>query len=332
MGRAAFLTALLGGFLGGGRYLLLFFLLIVLFVLVGYSSLFLFGLHALFCCVIAFAGSIVTSLGVGALGESVAVCVGATVAKVEDGLGIDVTAINEYTLFPSKNNCDSESLRGNDNAVPISVNLLHERNGHSKKDKKNKRNSTPLFFYKEKEIVKANKNYQKIDQLTNIKKGEAGRLVEYFIRYKNDNLISELLNNHIFGNIMYNVKLFTSNNFEELANIIKNKKSTKSFSFFGLFSNEKVNKNEVQKDPRNNDEDDEKQNTEKEEEPPKESLEYYEKYYLFPGKIFVYPYSIPVDYISPNEEEKDISEGRRRYLEKYKDAIIQGRKRHYGED
>ena len=130
---------------------------------------------------------------------------------------------------------------------------------------------------------------------------------------------------------MNNVKLFTSNTFEELSKEIKNKKSKKSLSFYCFFTNEIVNKNEISKDTLEIDADNKKQKKE-EEEPPVESLEYYEKYYLFPGKIFVYPYSIPVDYVSANEKEKDISEGRKRYLEKYQDSIIQGRKRHYGED
>ena len=39
-----------------------------------------------------------------------------------------------------------------------------------------------------------------------------------------------------------------------------------------------------------------------------------------------------MDYSSSENEEKEISIGRRKYLEKYKDAIIKGRKRHYGED
>ena len=61
-------------------------------------------------------------------------------------------------------------------------------------------------------------------------------------------------------------------------------------------------------------------------------MEYYEKNYLFYGKIFVYPYSIPMDDSSSENEEKEISIGKKKYLEKYKDAIIQGRKIHYGED
>ena len=238
----------------------------------------------------------------------------------------DVTAINEYSLFPSNNDCDSEELCGNDRAVPISVYLLHERNGHLKKDKENKRNTTPLFYYKENEIAEINKNYQKINKLSGVIKGEAGHLVDYFIRYKTENLYLELIKNHNFGDIINNVKLFTSKTFEGLANEIKKKTIKKSFSFFDLFSNENAKKNEIPNDSQKINENYEKQIEEKE--PPKESLEYYEKNYLFYGKFFVYPYSIPMD----ENEEKEISIGKRKYLEKYKDAIIQGRKKHYGED
>ena len=242
----------------------------------------------------------------------------------------DVTAINEYSLFPLNDNCDSKELCGNDTAVPIAVNLLHEKNGHSKKDKKNKRNLIPLDFYKEKDISKINKNYQKKDDLKGIVKGEAGHLVDSFISYKNNNFTLELIKNHSFGNIINNVKLFTSNSFEALDNEIKNKNQKKKFSFSGLFTNENINKNEILNEPEKTHNNDEKEKEEKE--PPKESLEYYEKYYLFPGKIFVYPYSIPMDYSTSDNEEKEISIGRKRYIEKYKNAIIKGRKRHYGED
>ena len=242
----------------------------------------------------------------------------------------DVTAINEYNLFPSNDICDSKELRGNDKAVPISVNLLHERNGHSKKDKKNKRNTSPLSFYKQNEIVTINKNYQKKDKISGIIKGEAGHIVDSFIIYQSDNLNLELIKNHNFGNIINNVKLFTSKTFEGLANEIRSKTKKKSFSFFGFLSNEKVNKNEIPNDSQRTNENDEQQKEEKE--PPEESLEYYEKKYLFHGKIFVYPYSIPMEYSSSDNEEKEISMGKLKYLEKYKDAIIKGRKRHYGED
>ena len=242
----------------------------------------------------------------------------------------DVTTINEYSLFPSNDNCDSKELCGNDKAIPILIHLLNEKNGHLKKDKKNKRNPTPLCYYKDNEIVEINKDYQKMDNLRGVIKGEAGHLVDSFISYKNDNLKLDLIKNHTLGNVINNVKLFTARTFEGLANEIKMKTKKKSFSFFGLFKNENVNKNEIPNDSQKAKENDEKQKEEKE--PPEKSLEYYEKHYLFHGKIFVYPYSIPIDYFSTEDKEKEISKGMVQYLEKYKDTIIKGRKSHYGED
>ena len=250
-----------------------------------------------------------------------------TITLASQSVKDDVTVINEYGLFSANDNCDSKVLYGNDDAVPISTNLLHERNGHSKKAKKNRRNLTPPYFYKKKKIVKVNGNYKEIDKVSNTIKGEAGRLVEYFIRYKKNSLIPELIANRSLGNIINNVKLFTSKNFKDLAIEIDNKKIKKNFSIIDFLQKGFFNKNTIQLNaPANED------SVETENDPPKESLEYYEKNYLLNGKIFVYPYSIPVDYISADEKEKDISEGRRRYLEKYKDNIIEGRKRHYGQD
>ena len=145
----------------------------------------------------------------------------------------DVTTINEYSLFPSNDNCDSKELCGNDKAIPILIHLLNKKNGHSKKDKKNKRNTIPLYYYKENEIVEINKDYQKIDNLRGVIKGEAGHLVDSFISYKNDNLKLDLIKNHTLGNVINNVKLFTARTFEGLANEIKMKTKKKSFSFFG---------------------------------------------------------------------------------------------------
>ena len=63
----------------------------------------------------------------------------------------DVTTINEYAIFPDIN-VDSSKLCGNDYAVPISTQLLHEKNGHSKNEKKNNRKLSPLYFYKKKRL------------------------------------------------------------------------------------------------------------------------------------------------------------------------------------
>ena len=240
----------------------------------------------------------------------------------------DVTTINEYGLFPN-DVCDTLNINGKDYAVPITIELLHERNGHSKKSKKSKRKPTPLYFYKKKKIVKANKNYQ--DNDTNISKGEAGRLVEYFIRYKKVSLIDDLEYKFSFGSILDKVNLFTSKNFKDLSNEIneiknKNKSQPKNSPLEKCLIFNKVQVNDEEIDNNQNNEVYNKKEIEE------ESLEYYEKKYLVKGKYFVYPHSIPVDYIPYGEKEKEMSKGRIEYLEKYKDAINEGRKLHYGKD
>ena len=251
----------------------------------------------------------------------------------------DITAINEYGLFPENNNCDSKALTGNDFAVPISMELLHERNGHSKKAKKNKRNTTPIYFYKKKKIMKIKELYQEKDKETKKMKGEAGLLIEYFIRYNKKSLIDTLKKNLTLGNIINNVNLFTSRNFKDLANQINNNKKkpkkNKQLSKFdeSLIMNKIIkNKEENENEIKEKDKKDIELGIDKQNEPHEESLEYYEKKYLLNGNIFVYPYSIPIDYISYGTEEKKISEGLRQYLKKYEKAIISGRRQHYGEE
>ena len=238
----------------------------------------------------------------------------------------DVTAINEFGLFPSNNIYDSYMIKGNNYAVPISLELLHERNGHSKKSQKNKRNLTPLYFYTKKKIIRADKDYQELDDLTKQPKGEAGLLVEYFIRYKKKSLIKELKYNCTLGNIIKNTNLFIGKNFKELANEVKNNKQENKSTQTQLLSETCLSMNKVKITTKKND-----INPYLEKAPAEESLEYYEKNYLMNGKIFVYPYSIPVDYKPYGEKKSKISVGKIKYLEKYQNAIIKGRKSHYGQ-
>ena len=105
--------------------------------------------------------------------------------------------------------------------MPISAELLHERNGHSKKAKKNKRSQSPLYFYTKTNLKIVDENYQEIiednkDKSIKNPKGEAGLLVEYFVRYKTKNLMSNLKTNFNLGNIINDVKYFTSPNFKDL--------------------------------------------------------------------------------------------------------------------
>ena len=151
---------------------------------------------------------------------------------------------------------------------------------------------TPLYFYTKKKIIRADKDYQALDNLTKQPKGEAGLLVEYFIRYKKKSLIKELRYNCTLGNIINNANLFTGKNFKELANEVKNNKKENKLTQTQLLSEKCLNMNKIKITTKKND-----INPNLEKAPAKESLEYYEKNYLMNGKVFVYPYSIPVDYI-----------------------------------
>ena len=60
-----------------------------------------------------------------------------------------------------------------------------------------------------------------------------------------------------------------------------------------------------------------------------ETLEYYEKKYLFEGKYFIYPYSIPIHYIDSNKKDGEITKGELDYLKKYEKTIEEARNLHY---
>ena len=240
----------------------------------------------------------------------------------------DITSINEYSLFSSHNDCDSRVLNGNDFAVPVSTELLHERNGHSKKNKKNKRNKTPRYFYKKKKLIKMDEKYCDIDEKNkNQYKGEAGLLVEYFIRYDKQSLIDELKQKLIFGDIINNVKLFTAKNFKDLYNLmikIKSKNKPKNIissikQYFNM-NMEEVKLAEMNNNYNKSDNDEEIKN---------ETLEYYEKKYLFEGKYFIYPYSIPIHYIDSDKKDGEITKGELDYLKKYEKTIEEARNLHY---
>ena len=190
--------------------------------------------------------------------------------------------------------------------------------------------------------MKVSKDYQDIKYTKlNKEKGEAGLLVEYFIRYNKKSLLPELRSNYKLGNIIKNVKLFTGKNFKELANEIKKNTNENiilntNISFGCLNMNEakiipKINETNVEKKERK----EVKTSKEKGLDIKEESLEDYEKKYLLKGKYFVYPYSIPFVYI-PYEDlgkkKSESSDGRIRYLMKYQNAILEGEKYHYGKD
>ena len=235
----------------------------------------------------------------------------------------NVTAINDYCLFPLFDHCDSRKLLGNDFAVHISIELLLKNNDYSKKKKSG---NSPLYFYTRKSLKKFEEVYKKINRKD---EDEACLLVEYFIKYKKDNIVQYLKNKYYFGNIIQDYKLFTLKNFknlnEEKNKISINKNQNKNNEFQNLENTDKFLKNDKK----------EKKINLVENEASKNSLSYYENKYLFNG-YFVYPDSLPVNYVTvigrKKNNEKEMPQGLIEYIEKYKKAIIEGRKSHYGKD
>jgi len=248
----------------------------------------------------------------------------------------DVTAINEYALFHSYKSYPSYLLTGEDLAIPIVMEFLHEKK-HFKKDKKNKRCQRPLYFYKKSTLLEVDKEFRDINDKSG-KKGEAGLLVEYFIRYKKKSLVKELKFNHCFGDIIKNIKFFTSKNFELLyQEISQSKKKTKTIGerkVFGCshFDKKKLINNTINniknKDNGKNTENGEN-NSNNDDNNKDLGIEFYEKQYLLEGKYFIYPDSIPYICIPYDNKDHKIPQGLIDFMKKYKTYIEKGRKMHY---
>jgi len=234
----------------------------------------------------------------------------------------NITMINEYGLFGGK--FASAIYENNKNLViPISLELLHEKNGHSKRMHKNKRNKNPIYFFEKNNLIKLEESKQRIIG----EEEESGRIVEYFIKYDNNNFVDELRKNFIYGDIINNTKYFTNNSFKELyekmnniLSISKNSKINAKLNQSNCLINDEMEKNVEEKTERIN----------IFEEFDKTKLEYYEKRYLVRGKYFAYPDSIPFIYPSKNGSY-DIPKGLKDYLDKYEKQIEEGRKWHYGQ-
>ena len=202
-----------------------------------------------------------------------------------------VTFINEKKIFDEYN---SEKLIGKDNALPISIEFLHE-NFHSKKNSRNIDEKTSLTFFKD--------NEKKL-----LEKQEDGRYIESILG--DNKFISDLKNpKKKLGNLM-KIEYFTDENFDNLHE-----------KYQELI---KINNNNSENESENEDIDYDKNNTNKKEKEKKfdkkekdlKTLEDFEKYYLVNGE-FVYPDSIPF-HIIPLGQKFVISEAEKQYLEKYK--------------
>mgnify|MGYP006873030020 CR=1 FL=1 len=93
-------------------------------------------------------------------------------------------------------------------AFSISMEFRHENNGHYKKNKKDKRTSSPIYYF-DKEKIK------KIEYAKNgVKQGEDGSLIEALIDENRDAILS--LQNDIFYGSLLDVNLFIKSDFKQL--------------------------------------------------------------------------------------------------------------------
>ena len=203
--------------------------------------------------------------------------------------------------------------------------LFHEKNGHSKKLQKNKRKLSPIYFFKKNNVIKLPTEDQKIINI----RGESGRLIEYFIKYKKKSLVRKLKTNFNHKDILRDFNYFTNSNFQKLYEKLgfssspENEKKKIENKKIGCVVNDEAELSENDEEENNKIKSYEFNNFDE------THLEYYEIRYLVRGKYFVYPDSIPMIYTNYNETNKKMPEGLVKYLEKYQELIEKGRKWHY---
>ena len=205
-----------------------------------------------------------------------------------------VTFLNERAVF---DHSGSKKLKGEDNALPISM-VFFQENSHSKKSSKNNDIKTPLSCYID-------------NQNTILKEREDGKYIESLIGDKNfiDNLKDPFNKLGVLMKVDYFIKEDFNELYEKFTKIIPKKIKTSQ-----KLSHQKT----VESDPLETDsiiEEDKKSKKEDE----LVTLEDFEEYYLEDG-IFVYPDSIPF-HKYPYGKKIEISEGEKAYLEKYKEQI-----------
>ena len=143
--------------------------------------------------------------------------------------------------------------------------------------------------------------------------------------------MSNLKTNFNLGNIINDVKYFTSPNFKDLYEEITKLNEEKTIDIdktnqISGHSDEQLNK--IKPHCINKDDNDNKDKKFKNEEESSD-ISFYEKKYLLDGKYFVYPDSIPITYRNYNQSRSIIPKGKIEYLKKYRKEIIEGRKKHY---
>ena len=211
-----------------------------------------------------------------------------------------ITFINEKSLFSST---DSESFYGKNDAFPVSIEFLHEKDSHAKKSLKNLHIKSPISCFKN------NRN-------ETLKEAEDGKFVESIIGEKD--FIIELKNpENKLGELM-KIEYFTSENFDELKSRFKelNEIETKKIeNIFQKYNQNVSDMNEIKGKV-----------TERKKPNELKTLKDYEDTYLCNGK-FCYPDSVPF-HSCKHGDKIVICEAEKEYLDKYKDIIEKAKLKH----
>ena len=132
-----------------------------------------------------------------------------------------ITAINELNTLGNdfKENIVIKTLEDAKNyALPISIDFMHEKDGHHKYSLKNHKDIVPCIYYRG---LKAEIEVNMMDKEDNILNGESGGIIENFI-CKDKNILDALITKHIFGEF-FDKKYFEGKDFKLLINGVKEK-------------------------------------------------------------------------------------------------------------
>ena len=124
-------------------------------------------------------------------------------------------------------------------AFSVSMEFRHENNSHHKKNQKNRRIASPIYYFDKRDT-------KKIEYLKNNNiQGEDGRLIEAFIDENRENIIS-LHADIIYGDLL-DINLFIQRDFKELKEKM-NKIRQKKDKFGDKIDEPKINKNKIEDD------------------------------------------------------------------------------------
>lgn len=132
-----------------------------------------------------------------------------------------ITAINELITLGEdydESNVINDLDKARNYAMPISIDFLHEKDGHHKYSLKNKNDLVPCLYYRG---LKTEIEVAAIFKELNILKGESGVIIENFI-CKDKYIINALSKKHIFGEFL-KPEYFEGKDFNKLIGAVKEK-------------------------------------------------------------------------------------------------------------